>query len=297
MRVAMFTTWRVACGISEYSMNLVEALRSLGHDVRVFTNFANGNHAPVYGDDLPDYVEPAFAVEVWQEYGGQTAQILRDIDADVLHIQFQGSLYPQPYIEQLLQIAKSRGITTVVTFHDNAIWHGYNFANIDVAIAHRLDILHQPCRRVLLPMGLPYKKPSFVGFGLGRNRTDLIAPQLDEIGFDYTMLNWQRWITQAELLNELRSHDGTILFYDEVGCAGSSSAARIAIAARRPLFLNKVTWFNELMQNTPPNVFFYDNPKHLQDMVKGMFSNDFIDSTNWQKVAEGHVDNAYKSNG
>lgn len=259
MRIVMITTWDKQCGIAEYAKNLVIAMREQGLDITVIEKDSLVNMVP---QDLSHY--------------------------DIIHFQNQGSFWSGEWLMSTLKLAKSKKQKTFITFHDSAYWPGFDFQNIDLAIAHRKDIFEEmsfaPSQvKAVLPMGVPEIKPTLCSFGIGRNDNNLIADVCNDLGFKYKIPN--KWLSTDELVEFIKSSDGVVLWYNDVGIVGSSAAARLAIGCRRPLFLSNVKWFEDLYEK---NVFKFDTIEELKTALYQFYKNDFIDKYGFNTLARKH---------
>ena len=283
MKIAMVTTWNVQCGISEYARDLVYSLKDLDADVSVFAK----------KDDVV-YPDEVFVKRVsWNNVIDFCANIINR-DFDVVHFQNQGSFWSQEWLEGVLKVLKQAGIRTTVTFHDSAIWTGFDFSNIDDIIAHRVEILDKVPRGVVIgqtcnivPMGILHRPPKICSFGIGRNDNEAVRDVCDKIGFVYHVLNPNyKWLSQGELIKSLREYDAIVLWYGEVGIIGCSAGARMAMASRRPAFLSNVSWFSDIPE--VKDVYRLETLEELEKALVDYFKNDYLDNNKWDSVAQQH---------
>lgn len=276
MRVAMVTTWNQACGISEYSRDLVYSLKDLGIDIKVFSKRGD----TVYRDE--DFVKRIS----WDNTYSFCAHIIDSFD--VVHFQNQGSFWSKEFLEGCLKILHEAGIKTVVTFHDSAIWDGFDFNLIDEIIIHREDIFPGAIVNII-PMGIISRPPKICSFGIGRNDDEAVRGICDDLGYVYHVLNPKyKWLSQGELIKSLREYDAIVLWYSEVGIIGCSAGIRMAIASRRPVFVSDVSWFSDV----PGNLVTKSSClQELRDRLKGYFDDDlekYRKENEWDLVAQQH---------
>jgi hypothetical protein len=223
MKIAMITTWNEKCGIAEYSRSLVYALKKqAGVGVYAITK------KELIREDEDFVVRD---IENPMYLGGY----------DVVHFQNQGSFWSREDFEDKLRRAKSVGAIVAVTFHDSAIWEGFDFSNIDIAIAHRPEILRNINveNKVIIPMGIEKYPIRLCSFGIGRNDKESVRKICDELGFEYHVLDPDQAWLESDMLNEfLKRYDGMVLWYNDVAISGCSAGIRTAIASRRPIFIS-----------------------------------------------------------
>ena len=269
MKIGIVTSWNVKCGIAEYSRDLVYALKGIGHDVGVFA--LELPKEIIYKDE--DFVQRgAFNLE----------------GIDVIHFQNQGSFYSGSYLEKFLEKAKELDIKTIVTFHDSAVWDGFDFSNIDIAVALRPDVLENiPVEsKVIIPMGMLYLPVRICSFGLGRNDDVGVQGVCDDLGFRYRVANpKENWLSQGELIEFLKSNDGVVLWYNEVGISGSSSAVKTALSSGRPVFINNCSWFRDIPN--VKNLYRFDSFSQLKVALKDL-ENVYNLENCWIEIAKKH---------
>jgi len=268
MKIALATTWNQQCGISEYSRSLVDALTRLGHEVTIL----GSNVFPLLKEDEP------FVTRL----GMPTS-------CDILHIQYSSYIFTREYINSILTIASNNGTKCFATFHDQFL-PGFDYEKLDGIIAHRNDIfqhLPEDIPKYVMPSGVLTSPVRITSFGLGRNKNGEIQKVCDKLGFDFLVSDFRNWISQEELLEFIKRGDATVLWYPDNKAAGSSSCARIAIGARRPLFVSECEWFKEL--HGVEDVLFFKHEEDLEAKLEGYFDNAFIKSNNWDTIALKHV--------
>jgi hypothetical protein len=77
-----------------------------------------------------------------------------------------------------------------------------------------------------------------------------------------------------ELHDWLRGADAIVLWYDGNPAAGSSLAARTAVATRRPVIVNDTTWFRELPQQSGSFYKLKDDPVELEATLREVLRTD-----------------------
>ncbi|PIW95118.1 MAG: hypothetical protein COZ07_08065 [Candidatus Infernicultor aquiphilus] len=259
MKIAMITTWDRQCGIAEYAKSLVSSLEKLGVDIQVFDK---------------DNIE-------W-----------RGLErCNIIHFQNQGSFWSGEWLMNVLKMLKTQNKRTIVTFHDSAVWEGFDFKNIDIAIAHREDIfknmlLPKETKKITFPMGIPEIPVKICSFGIGRNDNIAVKRICDELGFGYNIPS--KWLPTKKLIEFIKSHDGVVLWYNEVGIVGSSAAARLAIACRRPLFLSNVSWFDDLDSIKTKNLYKARDLNCLKLFMESFYKNYLTIEEGFNNLAKKH---------
>lgn len=272
MKVAIVSTWPPdKCGIAEYSNNLLAALRlSLPSGDKI--EAVHKNVVQVTPLELKKF--------------------------DVVHFQNQGSFWSGEWFEKTLKYLKNWDTRTVVTFHDSAYWDGFKgFKYIDLAIAHRQDILDaMPItgHTSVMPMPIPEVAPRFCGYGLGRSDHEAIAEMCSRLGFVYEYQKpGEKWLEQSELIDWIKGFDGVILWYKDYGnLKGSSAGVRLAIAARRPVYLSKCDWFADVVAGDF-DIYKAETIGELEDRLRDRYLWEDINKCFFRKAAELHY-NLYK---
>jgi hypothetical protein len=250
MKISLVTTWNSVCGVAEYSKSLVDALNKLGHEITIL----GSTIFPLLKDD-----------ELFVSRLGLPGEV------DILHIQYEAYIFGPEYINLILREAELKGIKCFATFHDSCFAAGPDWHKLNGAIAHREEILKTlPVQnKYIIPSGVTTTPVRIASFGLGRNNNMAIQQCCNELGFELRVSDWHDWKTQEELLEFIKSCDATILWYPEEKFAGSSSCARLAIGARRLLYVNNVKWFEEL--DNIDDVYVFNNAEELKEVLKEHF--------------------------
>ena len=288
MKVGLLTTYRTICGISEYSSHLARALRRAGADVIVLGSRNYGHRAlPPEEADGDLKVRPVFDVEIWSPQLQHELDVdaILALDLDVIHVQYEVLLYHRERLQQLLD--RFDGVK-VITWHDQLVppdmpgpW--------DVQLRHRADGPGQ-----VIPVGIENVPPLVRTFGLGRSRADIICTICDAHGWRFEQsFGDQRWLGQSELHDWLREADAIVLWYPDVDSAGSSLAARTALATRRPLIVNDTRWFADLPSQGPHLAKVADDPSALEHALHAALDDRYITDCSWEHVAHLHL-NTYE---
>lgn len=131
-----------------------------------------------------------------------------------------------------------------------------------------------------------------VSFGLGRCQTKQVMSVTQKLGINY-LVHFSKgedsarvqqeafeypedkvWVETGycsiqRLLKFIECGDAVVLWYPETDAIVSSSAARLAISAQRPLFVNRTNWFRDLglreSAGYPNLCYFFSNEKELED--------------------------------
>jgi glycosyltransferase involved in cell wall biosynthesis len=122
-RVAVFTTWNVACGIGEHSAYLIEAMSACGADVLIIGNDAEGHEPLGFHRDLHHAVSRAWA---WDNKRWADSRVdldslehtLRLARPNLLVVQHHTGFLPAYDVEMVVSAAAKRDIPVVVEFHD-----------------------------------------------------------------------------------------------------------------------------------------------------------------------------------
>jgi hypothetical protein len=287
VKVGLLTSYRTICGIAEYSSHLALALKRAGADVLVLGS-QNEGHRNLPPDPALLTIPwlPVFDVQAWRSDGRHEFNVdaILAEGLDVLHVQYEVILFHRERLQQLLD--RFEGVK-VITYHDSCIPPDMP-GPFDLQLRHRADT--GPGGEVM-PMGVEDVPPVVKTFGLGRSRADLICSICDRNGWKFEQsFGDQRWLNQGELHAWLREADAIVLWYPDVDSAGSSLAARTALATRRPLFVNDVSWFRDLPERAQHFFKLADTPEALEHgLLRGLPSS-YIGEHSWDRVAQLHLD-------
>lgn len=270
MKVGLLTTWNTQCGIAEYSRALVEAYQR--RPEIELTVLGSRNYDERSTGEHEDYVLPSFDVEAWNRHGHNELDVeaILALGLDVLHVQYEHVLYNQARLNELLR--RFEGVK-IATWHDNFLPEGFEWQRFDEAYTHREGV---GAGQATVIAHLIRKVPPLVRtFGMGRTRQEVIATICARNGWVFESLassedplGGQAWMPWRELHDWLRGADAIVLWYDDDPVAGSSGAARTAIATRRPVIVNDTTWFRELPQQSGAFYKVADDPAALESTLR-----------------------------
>ncbi len=291
MKVGLLTTWNTPDAVAEYSRTLVEGLLTR-EDIEL-TVLGSRNQDEQALAEPEEFVLASFDVMPSERDGRDQLDVepILALGLDVLHVQYTGGLYNLPRLNELLR--RFEGLR-VVTWHDNVAPEGLEWNRFDAAVTHREgvgpgapEVLAHPVR------SLP---PLVRTFGSGRTREDVIRPVCERNGWVFESLAqtpdaaanpWKAW---QDLHDWLRGADAIVLWYDDDPLAGSSGAARTAIATRRPVIVNDTSWFADLPQQSGAFYKVRDDPAALQATLREILRQDsMIERWSPQASANRHV--------
>lgn len=284
MKIVFLSTWNAHCGIAEYSANLLEEYKKLGHETHVLGN-------PYY-----------FEVHWWGEgsnlYRNRILDTLEVIKPDVFHVQYQGSLYNADEFNHMIRYIYDFRLADklVLTAHDSSRGK-HDLGYFSDLVYHKKGILSDKelaeSKTHLLPFPIQNKPARVFSFGMGRNDYDLIGRICEELGIEYDFHDGRKhgWIEEDELFKRMRNADAIVLWYNEVsGIIGASAAARTALASHRPVITNNVSWFNDLYGTVYSVVSTESNLKAELDEVLHL---KYISQNSFKQVAKYHVSTIY----
>ena len=129
------------------------------------------------------------------------------------------------------------------------------------------------------------RPPVVKTFGLGKSRDDLIAAVCERNGWRLeTSFGERRWLESEELYRWLRDCDAIVLWYDEDLTSGGSAAAPLAIATRRPTFVNDTEWFRDLPERTT-TLHKVADLDELERAMRAVLADEFAEERSWDRVA------------
>jgi hypothetical protein len=292
VKVGLLTTWNTQCGIAEYSRALAEALHARDDVELVVLGSRNYDERSV--GDHEDYVVACFDVEAWNRYGHHDLDVERilELNLDVLHVQYEALLYNQQRLHELLRRFDG---PKFVTWHDHVVPPDLKWQLFDDAFTHREGV--GAGAPTVLPHWIRKVPPVVRTFGLGRTREDVIRPICERNGWVFEsvatseeLLGGQQWKPWRELHDWLRGADVIVLWYLDNALAGSSGAARTAIATRRPVIVNDTTWFRELPQQSGVFYKLKDDPALLESTLREILRTDpIIERCSTHEIVERQV--------
>lgn len=295
MRIGILTSWRVPCGVYQYSARFADALAEIGHEPVILAGRAD-EHRSV-PEESEHEVHDTTTIGMWSD-DGQYSIIkgIVNLNLDAIHVQYQSMLFTQPILMTLL---RDTNCPLAVTFHDKCQHPSFPYRIFDLKFSHRWDV--GPNNVEVIPFGIEDKPPVIRTFGLGRSRFDFIQGICSRNGWvaestashEPIFGGGQAWMPHEELLNWLRGADAIVLWYGEEPMAGSSQAARTALAARRQVFTNDTTWFEDL----PANTRDYTKVSTLEELeheLQNEFKRPYVDEYSWTNVAK-HLIGRYQS--
>jgi hypothetical protein len=288
MKVLMVTSWDCKCGVAALSNNLVYNLLPLGVDVTVLCNEISEDsvwNSRNKGWGVLKVYSNAFGVKWFEEDDFVNPHIFEaHSDADIIHVQYQISLYKQPEFNEVLKNIK-RDQKFVATVHDSVIGE-FNTDFFDAVITHRPDIVRNS---TTLPFPTLYTPPKIATFGLGRTQVELIQSVCRGIGAELTVYDpddyWYE--TDEELRDELSQHDAIVLWYnDNPGMKSTSAAARLAMATYRRVFVNDIGWFSDVKSR----VEVFKDMLDLENKLRGTLNRDFLWDNSYTNYAKKHLE-------
>lgn len=290
MKIAYLSTYNQVCGIADYTASLVKHIPA-EHEVKIIAPKLTGVHhsvRPVGPED--SRVHRLFNATIWDGIVSvDVDEIVKIAEwADVFHIQYQDALYHHEWFYPVID--RLRGKTKLyVTLHDNCLGKIYPmFPMFNKVLTMKPEVKSQVPQAELIGMPIYENKPVIKGFGLGRSKHDNIKRICDELGYIYEYVKAEdKWMPIKELMTWLRDSDGIVLYYDEVGTAGSSAGARTALSTRRPVFLNRVTWFNDIPEDV---VTKFNDDEDLKTKLYEKFNNEYIHQNSFEAIAQRHID-------
>jgi len=276
VKLGLLTTWNTQCGVAEHSRALVEAFARRPEIELVVLgsrNYAARSVAP-----HEDYVIPSFDVPSWNSEGHEELDVeaILALDLDVLHVEYEAILYNVARLNELLR--RFRG-PKFVTWHDANVPEDLEWQLFDQVFTHRAGV--GPGEAIVIPLAIREMPGVVRTFGLGRTREDIVRPICEHNGWVFeslssseTPLGGQPWMPWRELHDWLRGADAIVLWYDDNPAAGSSLAARTAVATRRPVIVNDTSWFRELPQQSGSFYKLKDDPAELEATLREVMRTD-----------------------
>lgn len=293
MRIGLLTSWRTACGCSQYARALAEALYAR-NDTEIVVLAPEFDSADRYTPDepVPFPTYPVFKIGHWRRDGVYEIHVpaILDLNLDVLHAQYQSILMRQ---DQLAELAECFPGVRAITFHDHCVLPTFPIGLFDVSFTHRQGV--GPARSVI-PFGIRDLRPIVRTFGLGRTIELVVREVCDRNGWIFESASTseaaqggQRWMPWRELHDWLRGADAIVLWYPQEPMAGSSQAARTALATRRPVVVNDTEWFAELEDRVGLLHKVPNDPGALEVRLREILNSPLEEYVFWDQVAEIHV--------
>lgn len=293
MKTVMMSTYNQICGIADYTQSLIKHF-SPENEIKIIAPYLNTDthHSlKAVGEEDPR-IERLFNATIWDGIIGVNVKRIEELAdwSDIFHIQFQDALYHHEWFFLLIERLKSR-TNLVITMHDTCLGKVWPLLkDFKLKLTMKPEVQTQVAGTVLF--GMPtYNTPIKIkGFGLGRSKHDNIKRICESLGYTYEyQLAENKWLPINELIDWLRDSDGIVLYYDEVGSAGSSAAARTALSTKRPVFVDRVTWFNDLPENVVHK--FDPTDESLLEILKKYYettSNNYIKENSFDNIAKLH---------
>lgn len=282
MNIGIISSWGSKCGISEYTGNLVEGLRAdKNNHVKVCANYLNKECQAFDQIDEP-FVKrlfhcPFMTKETTADVDGMIEHLK---DSDVVHIQFETSLYHPSWFPELIQKINK---PIIFTMHSSGIWPGFNFDKIKTFISHSPSWCN-----IVIPMGVKNfsdiepepNGPDICSFGLGRNNDDWVKSALKDTTHTYrTSYGNSKWIGSYDLYKFINSSKVISLLYPEVGADVSSSAVIFAMGVDRPVLITPTKWFSDFI-NYPGLYICRDIPELKENITY------LLDPKNTEEITE-----------
>lgn len=290
MRVGLLTSWRVPCGVGQYSARLADALARLPDVDPVILAGRADEHRSV-PEESEHEVHDAAKIGLWRDDGAYSMRIndIAALELDVIHVQYQSMLFQQPCLARLASRFRGEG-PMAITFHDNCQRPDFPYPIFDLQFSHRWNI--GPPNVEVIPFPVEERPLVVRSFGLGRTRDDYVGPICARRGWVFESAashepihgGGQAWRTHEDLIAWLRGADAIVLWYDDNGMAGSSQAVRTAMAARRPVITNDTTWFSD-MPNRATGYQKVHDLDQLEGAVEDACGNSFVRANSWDLVA------------
>jgi hypothetical protein len=291
MNIAILTTWNSACGIAEYSKNLVEELSLMGHNILLLTN---------KGEDTLDahprtVITPVFGVSWWGEnpaFNDTEAIFIANAfehkfgPIDVLHVQYQSSLYEPEGFNRFISGMKCK---KVITLHDSSVNVRHNLDVFNYTIVHNKSIPGTHW----LPFPTTELEAKVFSFGMGRNDYAFIEKACKEIGVSFEGHDARKdgWLPEHLLFEKMNDADAIVLWYNDVNLEGQSAALRAAISSMRPVIVNDVGWFKDAPNFvTKVRTDVIASKAHLQAHLIDVLHISYIRENSFEELAKKHIE-------
>ncbi|MFC4765802.1 hypothetical protein [Effusibacillus consociatus] len=284
MNIGILSSYAMKCGIAEYSVKLYRAFEKLGYSATVFGNF--GGDAIRDDRKWSITVPPSdiqavecFYAAAWSiSHKFDLDLIEKEIgrrNIELMIVQYQNGIINDHQLQAFLELMEQKDINVIVAFHDSCIGPSFPFHLVKnrVTLSKGLQLVIPAS--IYIPQGVPEppnetkeelrQRYGLTGsivstFGLGRTDYQLISDVCLELGYTFMVLDstnncritsphlicLTEWYPLPELIKRLAASDVIVLWYHEIDAYVSSSAARHALATRRPVIVNDVAWFADL---------------------------------------------------
>lgn len=292
MRVGILTSHRVPCGVAEFSNRLADALARQPDVQPVILAGRADEHRSIPEESVHE-VHDVAQIGLWRDDSTYTLDIekILGLGLDALMVEYQSMLFHQA---PLADLAVRFPGPTAVTFHDNCQRPDFPANAFDLRFTHRHGV---GIAAEVIPFGIENRPSIIRTFGLGRTRSDLIAPICERNGWTFETAashepihgGGQAWMSHEDLIDWLRGADVVVLWYDPQSMAGSSQAARTAMAARRPLIVNDTEWFADL----PRRAYNFQKVHDLDELEAALHARlaaPYVEANSWDRVAALLVD-------
>lgn len=267
MRIGVVSSWNERCGISEYTKNLVSGLLGCGIEVKVAANYPKDQVEP----DEP-FVKRFFHCPFLTKLLSADVVEMVDYlsDCDVIHIQFETSLYHPDWFPKFLVALKIIHKKVVFTMHSSGMWNGFPVGLINWFITHEA----MWCGGSVIPMGVKFSEDvepdykSIVSFGLGRNMDDMVKNAIEGTDITFrTTYGHHNWLNANDLVAEIKKSWIISLLYPSVGTTNVSSSAVIqAMGCNRPILITNTSWFKHVINY--PNLYICESLESLKENIK-----------------------------
>lgn len=290
MKITMMSTYNQVCGIADYTASLVKHIPQ-EHEVTIIAPKLTGTHHSVKAVGEEDKrTRRLYNATIWDGIVGIEMDKITEIaeKSDVFHLQFQDAVFHHEWLYHLVERLKNR-TKLAITLHDTCLGKIWSMLpDFKLIITMKPEVKNQVPNVELLPMPVYNPAPVIKGFGLGRSKHGNIEAVCDSLGYKYEhVIAENKWMPIDELLKWLRDSDGIVLYYDEVGTAGSSAAARTALSTRRPVFVNRVTWFNDLSED---DVIKFSDDADLKQKLLQILNKPYLNTNSFEQIAKKHVE-------
>ena len=292
MRVGILTSWRVPCGVYQYSARFADALAQVPGVTPVILAGRADEHRSV-PEESDHEVYDTGQIGMWRddgEYRLDVDRIADQLDLYLVHVQYQSMLVREP---DLVALAQAFNGPLAVTFHDRCQASTFPYHAFDLRFTHRQGVGLGD----VIPFGVEDLPPVVRTFGLGRSQVEVIAPICERNGWVFESATshepihggGQAWRTHRDLIAWLRGADAIVWWYPPQPLAGSSQAARTAMASRRPVFTNCTEWFADLPDATR-GFAKVGSEAELEQALRATFDRPYVADNSWVSVARRMCD-------